>query len=226
MMFTTRHSMIDRYLSGRMDAQEMKRFEELLRVDDKLRAMCETDRAIQKAMEQDKASIPASHASLETRVMSILASVGSPPAAAPPSGAWGGTVVGSTFMKTVISIVAGLGILSGVAWYVATQRSEPTSGNTLEPRHLPSAPLKQDAPMMSQPVPATTSAPTGSPNQRIRTGPGQIDRTGDATSGNEQTADEIFKKRSSQEAPGGTVITPDSMQVKLKLDMNKQKKEN
>ena len=223
MIFLKRHSMIDRYLGGRMDAQEMLRFEELLNVDDKLRAMYETDRAIYHALNKDKASIPASHASLEANVMTTLASVGTEPLAGPAAAggmSTAGSILTSSLMKTVIGVVGGLGILAGITWYVATRGADTMPGNPPEAPQLlaPSPPtLPQQEPVAVEPT-----QPDSTPAAAHDSAPGRV-QTAPANP-SDRTADEIFIKRSTDATPGATLVTPDSVHVKLKLDVNRQKK--
>jgi hypothetical protein len=224
--------MIQRYFSGRMDAQEMDRFEEMLRVDEKLRAHYETDRAIRHALMNDKASIPANHASLEAHVMKTLSTVGANLAGNGTSvgiSTAGATMSASIVIKTVISIVAGLGILSGVVWYAATRESTPDSAISPAPQHQQAAPSTRDALPTVNPQPAPQAAPATSPTSSPATGvatPASRSAEREATVERDRAGDEVFHKRASQLTPAGTVITPDSMQVKLKLDLNRQKKED
>jgi hypothetical protein len=217
--------MMNRYTGGRMDAQEMDRFKEMLRVDEELRTMYETDRAIQQVLMKDSASIPATHASLESAVMKTLATIGAAPAVSPVSGGLGaGSFLGSAVVKTVITIVAGLGIFTGVAWYVATQWSEPTPAHAPERQQLQTAPSSDIAPPAQPPVSVT---PAASPNQRVsESTPARAEEHASGAERHDRTADEIFNKRPTPTTPGATVITPDSVHVKLKLDVNKTRKDN
>ena len=231
MVTRNKHSNIDRYISGRMDAQERTRFEELLRNDDALRATYETDRAIEQALLKDKASIPANHASLEANVMKTLASVSTSniaPLTGTGSGAMtGSTLLTSTVLKTVISIVAGLGILTGIMWYA---NSGSPDAKNLDSGSQPTIQLKSPAtPSPTAQESESTIAPPPTPARDPEFKPDRPaafarEATHQRATSN-RTPDEIYTKRSSQTSTGATVITPDSVQIKLKLDVNKPRRQ-
>jgi hypothetical protein len=148
-------------------------------------------------------------ASMSTGTLTPASSIGN---------ATGGGLIGSTVMKLVTGSIAALGIFIGVNSYFSTDQSGQTPGT-------PSG-QEPSIPAVTQPQPARTDGNvTPSQTQEVPDGQRSTAAQPDASRESVPSPDDIFVRRSTQTTPGATVITPDSVHIQLKLDVNKQKRE-
>jgi hypothetical protein len=206
------HHLVDRYTRGDMNAVEQEEFRRLLENDPGLRNVLDSDRLISSAFRNDKAAIPADHTRLEQHLMSVLR--GGPsasPVASPAAG--GGVALG---VKTMATIVAGIGIVAGSLWYLRSGQ------DSVAPQPIAPQQQLQPASPPAPGLPARDPSSGGTAGERTLPGyearhAGGSDAGRNAVPGREERAG----KPDAHSMNGSAVLSPDSVDVKLKLDRNK-----
>lgn len=206
------HHLVDRYTRGDMSAAEQEEFRRLLESDPGLRNVLDSDRLITSALRNDRAAIPADHTRLEQHLMSVLRGGPSASPVASPAAA-GGAALG---VKTVGTIIAGIGIVAGSIWFLRSGQ------DPVAPQ--PSAPQQQLQPA-SPPAPGLPERdPARGGAAGERTIPGYAPRhsgVGDAGRDAVPAREDRAGKPDPHSMNGSAVLSPDSVDVKLKLDRNK-----
>lgn len=141
-------SAIDRYLNGRMSAQEQTEFAAQLAADPTLRATLEAEQLIRSTVRNDIAAFPPEHALTRSRVMESLATVKVPVGVSAGAAAWYSS---GALLKGLLGIIAVAGL--SVGGYIWMQQSN----NTPEQESLP-------IPISVAPQPSVVPEPHSVPN--------------------------------------------------------------
>ncbi|HVZ39003.1 MAG TPA: hypothetical protein VHI13_06980 [Candidatus Kapabacteria bacterium] len=160
--------LIDRYLDRRMPLQEEHAFVARLEADPRLHAMVETERAIRSAMQSQKGSLAAGHAARRSALLETLAAT----TPAQHTGAsFFATLLESTFVRSVIGLVAAGIIVMGLLliW----------NGDAMDSHPVPPAPAADaahaTAPATMPHPPGTGAAGTDARTPGSVAGPGEGD---------------------------------------------------
>ncbi|MBL0176605.1 MAG: hypothetical protein IPP94_15295 [Ignavibacteria bacterium] len=213
---TEEERMIDRYHDNVMGPDERLAFEQRLASDAEFAATYRAEVLIRRTLAKDRLAIPTDHSKTRNRVLGVLSTV---PGGMVAPVAGGGFGLGSLAASKLATIVAAaLGIVGSTMLLTSSHEPEnrlrlPAPGMINMERAIP--------PPVSEPAVTTEERSAGDAVPAQREAARAVPAGMQPAARTEEQLDDETRSRGSADAGGATVISSDSVRMKLKLDLKK-----